>query len=498
MYRAFINLLYMRKNDLKGILLLISMTACLYARAQTMGGVADTLRFQPALEKFRDWYNNRQYDSLYILLGPGVKSALTPDAWKNALDAQVSPAVGNIRPFIFDVVGGGSTVFVANGLTTALALQVSFDKDLLVNGLHVVHAKKDTVAAPKPQTPIPPFSYNSEDLEYDNAGKTVHFGATFSSPKTGGPFTTLLLITGSGIQDRDETVFGHKPFAVIADYLTKKGYAVLRVDDRGAGKTQGDLSNVTSADFAKDVEAGLDYLKTRPEVNRKKLGLLGHSEGGVIAPMVAAQRKDVGFIILWGAPMVGGAITNIEQNRLVLQKAGLGHGAIDAFVDLHTRELGSCAAFSDTTGISANILRVFGEWKKQQPDSILLQLGVSGNTIVGKNCLEIYELLFGRPWMHYFLTHDFAADLSKVKCKVLAINGEKDTQVEPEANLRIIRETLQRSGNRSFTIVELKGLNHLLQTAVTGDYTEYSKIPETIAPLALETIGDWMDKTVGK
>jgi uncharacterized protein len=488
-----------RKNSLNlSILLALSMTACLHAHGQTANGPADTGRFQPVLEKFRDWYNNGRFDSLYALLGPGVKTALSPDAWKNTLDAQVSPAVGTIRPFVFDAVSGGSTVFVANGLTTDLALQVSLDKDLLINGLHVVHAKKDTVAAAKPQTPIPPFRYNSEDLEYDNAGKTVHFGATFTFPKTGGPFTTLLLITGSGIQDRDETVFGHKPFAVIADYLTKKGYAVLRVDDRGAGKTKGDLSNATSADFAKDVEAGLDYLKTRPEVNRKKLGLLGHSEGGVIAPMVAAERKDVGFIILWGAPMVGGAVTNIEQNRLVLQKAGLGHGAIDAFVDLHTRELASGAKFSDTTGMSANILNVFGDWKKQQPDSILRQLGVSGNNVVGKSCLEIYGLLFGRPWMRYFLTHDFAADLSKVRCRVLAINGEKDTQVEPEANLARIRETLQKSGNRSFTIVELKGLNHLLQTAVTGDYTEYSRIQETISPLALETIGNWLDKTVGK
>ena len=498
MHLAFINSLYMRKNDLTATLLLLSMTACLYAHAQTKGGVADTMRFQPVLEKFRNWYNNRQYDSLYALLGPDVKAALIPDAWKNTLDAQVSPAVGSIRPFIFDAAGGGSTVFIANGLTTTLALQVSLDKDLLVNGLHVVHAKKDELAAPKPQTPVHPFSYNSEDLEYDNAGKTVHFGATFTYPKTGGPFTTLLLITGSGIQDRDETVFGHKPFAVIADYLAKKGYAVLRVDDRSAGKTKGDLSNTTSADFAKDVEAGLDYLKTRPEVNRKKLGLLGHSEGGVIAPMVAAERKDVGFIILWGAPMIGGAITNIEQNKLVLQKAGLGHGAIDAFVDLHTRELASFAMRADTVGMNANILRVFGDWKKQQPDSILRQLGVSGNNVVGKSCLEIYGILFGRPWMRYFLTHDFAADLSKVRCKVLAINGEKDTQVEPGPNLAMIKETLQKSGNRSFTTVELKGLNHLLQTADTRDFTEYSKIGETIAPLALDTIGNWLDKTVGK
>ena len=135
----------------------------------------------------------------------------------------------------------------------------------------------------RPQTPYP---YNSDSVEYDNADKTVHLGATLTYPKTGGPFPAAVLITGSGTQDRDETLFGHHPFAVIADYLTRRGYAVLRVDDRGAGLSKGDLTKPTSADFAKDVETSMAWLKTQKEIDPSRIGLIGHSEGGMIAPMI--------------------------------------------------------------------------------------------------------------------------------------------------------------------------------------------------------------------
>jgi pimeloyl-ACP methyl ester carboxylesterase len=483
---------FMRRTDPAKMLLPLLLAFRLSAHGQT-----DTARCQLMLKQFRAWYNDRQYDSLYGLLTPALKAALTPDAWRNTLANQIMPAVGTVGPFVFDVAHAASTVFIANAETQSLALQLSVDKDLLANGLHVVLPKKEATDSRKPQTPVPPYSYNSEELEYDNADKSVHFGATLTYPKTGGPFPTLLLITGSGIQDRDETLLGHKPFAVLADFLTKKGYAVLRVDDRGAGKTKGNVTDASSADFAKDVEAGLDYLETRKEVNPKKLGLLGHSEGGVIAPMVAARRKEVDFIILWGAPMVGGTLINIEQNRLALKKGGIGNAAAAAFIDLHTRELAAFKTFTDTVGLRDKVMSIFRDWKKQQPDSLLQQLYVTGNTIIGKDCFTIYDGLFENPWMRFFLTHDFAGDLSKVGCKVLAINGEKDTQVEPGTNLKKIRETLLKNGNKSITTVELKGLNHLLQTANTGDFSEYANIKETISPLALQVIGDWLDKTVG-
>jgi len=353
------------------------------------------------------------------------------------------------------------------------------------------------VALKRPQTPVPPYNYNSEDVEYDNADKSVHFGATFTYPKTGSNFPTAILITGSGSQDRDETILGHKPFAVLADYLTKKGYAILRIDDRGTGKTTGSLINVTSADFAKDIEAGLAYVKTRNEVNKNKLGLIGHSEGGVIAPMVAAEHKEIDFIVLWAGPMIGGLKTNTEQNGFSLRKAGIDSVAVEAFKQLHSKELSQYAVSADISALHVNVKRVYDEWRKQQPANVLTALGASDSTVVGMTLNNLYDGLYSNSWMRFFITHDFAADLAKVHCRVLALNGDLDTQVDAAANLQLIDDILGKNNpHNPYTIVKLKGLNHLFQTAVTGDVGEYGTIEETIAPQALKTIGDWMGANV--
>lgn len=364
--------------------------------------------------------------------------------------------------------------------------------------LVITHVAQASVAAEvkRPQTPAPPFAYNSQEVEYDNADKTIHFGATLTYPTTGGPFTTVLLITGSGAQDRDETILGHKPFAVLADYLTQKGYAVLRVDDRGVGKTTGSMQQATSADFAKDVEAGIAYLKTRPEVNKQKIGLLGHSEGGVIAPMVAAGDKTISFIILWGGPVAGGLKTNTEQNALALQKAGISADAVTAFKQLHTQALELFKTAKDVTALNAAVKPVFDAWRQQQPANILKSLMVTDSTIIGRSIFTIYDGLYNLPWMRFFISHNFAADLAKVHCPVLAINGQLDTQVDAAENLGLIDSILKKHNKQVYTVLPLKGLNHLLQTAVTGDAGEYEKINETIAPAALDAIGNWMDAHV--
>lgn len=357
---------------------------------------------------------------------------------------------------------------------------------------HVQHA---TAVKPvtRPQTPMPPFSYNTEDVEYDNADKSIHFGATFTYPKTGRPFATMLLITGSGAQDRDETILGHKPFAVLADYLTKRGYAVLRVDDRGVGKTTGSMANATSADFAKDVRAGIAYLKTRNNVDTHKIGLVGHSEGGVIAPMVAAANKDIAFVVLWGAPMAGGLVINTEQNAAALQKAGISSDAVAAFKQLHTKALGLFSAATNTAMLNKQLQEVFTNWRQTQPQAVLTALAVTDSTIIGRRVNNLYDGLYNLSWMRFFITHNFVADLAKVDCPVLAINGELDTQVDAPTNLAIIESVLKKNNNKSYQVVPLKGLNHLLQTAVSGEVSEYANINETISPLALDTIGLWLD-----
>jgi pimeloyl-ACP methyl ester carboxylesterase len=346
----------------------------------------------------------------------------------------------------------------------------------------------------RPQTPKPPYNYFSEDVEYDNANKTLHYGATFTRPNGDGKYPAVIIITGSGTQDRDGTLFGHKLYWVLADYLTKNGIAVLRVDDRGAGKSSegNNIAKVTSADLSHDVEASLNYLETRTDVNKKHLGLIGHSEGGIIAPMVAAKRKDVDFIVLWAGPIVGGAELNTQQNAYSLKRSGVDSIAVKAFINLHRKELALFASSPDTTSLNQKILSVFDTWKKEQPQSISDALHVKGNTIFGQDILKIYDGLYTLPWMRYFITYDPATDLGKVKCRVLAINGSKDTQVDAKSNLARIKEILTKNGNKNFETKELPGLNHLLQTATTGDVSEYEKISETISPDAMKIISDWI------
>ena len=194
----------------------------------------------------------------------------------------------------------------------------------------------------RPQTPKPPFNYVSDSVEYDNADKSLHYGATFTRPKGDGKYPAVIIISGSGTQDRDGTIFGHKVYWVLADYLTKNGIAVLRVDDRGAGKSSlgKDINSATSLDFSHDVEASLNYLETRPDVDKKHLGLIGQSEGGIIAPMVAARQKDVNFIVLWGAPAVGGVKTMAAQISYSLKKSGIDSTATNAFKGLSEQILG--------------------------------------------------------------------------------------------------------------------------------------------------------------
>src|SRR6185312_86399 len=282
----------------------------------------------------------------------------------------------------------------------------------------------------RPQTPKPPFGYYSEDVEYDNADKSLHYGATFTRPNGNGKFPAVIIITGSGTQDRDGTLFGHKLYWVLADYLTKNGIAVLRVDDRGAGKsTTGNKKDVTSLDFSYDVEASLNYLETRGDVDKRRLGLIGHSEGGIIAPMVAARRKDVSFIVMWGAPEVGGAKISAEQNGVALRNAGIDSVAVNAFMQLHFKILKLFPLSQSREVLDQKIQLVFNAWKKEQSQKTLGALYVHDNSIVGKDLFSMYNGIYDIPWWRFMIAYHPEADLSRVKCDVLAVNGEKDRQV---------------------------------------------------------------------
>ncbi len=324
-----------------------------------------------------------------------------------------------------------------------------------------------------PQVPTKPYPYHEEDVTYTNTAQNVTLAATFTTPQGTGPFPAVLLITGSGPQDRDETLLGHKPFLILSDYLTRHGIAVLRADDRGTGKSTGVFGTATTADFATDVEAGVAYLKTRPEVNAHKIGLVGHSEGGVIAPMVAARNKDVAFIVMMAGTGVPGDQVLVAQGEAI--QIASGKDPADAAKDAAKEK---------------EMLAMVETEKDPEVLDKELKEKMAGDVPEGQIGMQIKQIT--SPWFRYFLTYDPATALRKVTCPVLAINGSLDKQVLPSQNLPAIRKALAEAGNKHVEIDELRGVNHLFQTAKTGAPSEYAQIEETMSPVALEKISNWI------
>ena len=325
----------------------------------------------------------------------------------------------------------------------------------------------------RPQNPAQPYPYRAEDLKYPNPAAGIELAGTLTIPAGKGPFPAVVLITGSGQQDRDESLMGHKPFLVLSDYLTRKGIAVLRSDDRGFGGSGGDFAASTTADFATDVESAVAYLKTRPEVDPHRIGLAGHSEGGVIAPMVAARNRDVAFIVMMAGTGVPGDQIIVAQVAAGGEAAGMSHDAAVAAGVKQRRILDLVEQEKDEAVLKQKLKDELQQVPAQQFDTVYRQLT--------------------SPWYRYFLAYDPAPALRKVACPVLAINGEKDTQVPPGLNLPAIRKALQDGGNRYFEVVEMPGLNHLFQHARTGAVSEYGQIEETFAPEAMEKIASWIN-----
>ncbi len=341
------------------------------------------------------------------------------------------------------------------------------------------------------QDPKKPYPYLEEEVSYANPAAGITLAGTLTKPKEGDPFPAVVLITGSGAQDRNEEVMGHRPFLVLADYLTRRGIAVLRVDDRGVGGSTGKIADATSEDFAGDVLAGVNFLKGRSDINPEKIGLIGHSEGGIIAPICASRSKDVAFIVL----MAGTGLTG--EQILYLQSALIAkaNGATDEDVARNRKEQE----------------QIFSLVKKEKDEAVLKQkLTALLKEMLAKRSqkekkalgnLDLYIKNQVRSstsrWFRYFLTYDPKTALRKVICLVLAIDGEKDLQVPPKENLAAIEDALKEAGNTHYTIKLLPGLNHLFQKAQTGSPTNYARIAETINPEALKTIGDWILAQVG-
>lgn len=360
----------------------------------------------------------------------------------------------------------------------------------------ILSRQKTEIANPdsRPQTPMPPFSYNSDSVTYFNADNTIQYGATITYPKTGGPFPVAILITGSGQQDRDETIFHHKPFAVIADFLTKNGIAVLRIDDRGKGLTTGKFAGSTSADFANDVLAAIQYVSRRKDIDKNNIGLIGHSEGGMIAPMVYTKWPHLAFIVSLAGTGISGADILLRQQTAPIKTMGL-DSAYQSYYTLtkFTLETIKNNSNSPDSIILQKIKTYYSEWKSKT--SLSIQEMLHANEASPEDyATQVSDEL--KPWMKFFISTDPAIYWSKVKCPVLALNGEKDIQVYPEQNIPAIQLALEKAGNKKVTVKIFPGLNHLFQHCTACTVKEYGELTETFSPEVLETISNWIKQTI--
>ena len=321
--------------------------------------------------------------------------------------------------------------------------------------------------AKRPQEPTPPYPYREEQVSFPNAKAGIRFAGTLTLPASPAAAPAVLLITGSGSQDRDETVAGHKPFLVLADTLTRRGIAVLRVDDRGVGGSGGRPETATSEDFVGDVLAGVEYLKGRKDIDASHIGLVGHSEGGLIAPIAATRSKDVAFIVLMAGPGITGEQILYLQGAAIMRANGASDAAIAANREVQQKLFDLIRTEKDDAAAKEKI-KAFAPGQER----------------------------VATPWFRYFVDYDPVPVLQKVTCPVLAINGEKDLQVPFRENLDAIGKALRAGGNQDVTTLSMPNLNHLFQTSQTGAPAEYAKIEETINPAALDAVTAWILKRV--
>jgi len=338
----------------------------------------------------------------------------------------------------------------------------------------------------RPQEPVEPFPYTAEEVEYTNDAAGITLAGTLTLPEGGGPFTAAILISGSGAQDRDEFILGHKPFLVLADHLTRNGIAVLRVDDRGVGGSTGDPLRATSEDFAGDVLAGVEYLKGRGEIDAGRIGLVGHSEGGIIAPMVAARSDDVAYTVLMAAPGLVGEELLYLQAKLIAAAGGIDADIVEENRAIQAEIFSVLKQEIDDAAMEEKLTAAFREAFEALPEE-------QREAVDPEQYFKMKVATVQNPWFRFFLTYDPAQTLGEVRCPVLAITGETDLQAPPDPNLAIIGAALNEGGNEHVTLMELPGLNHLFQTSETGAPSEYGQIEETMSPILLDAVADWIN-----
>lgn len=398
----------------------------------------------------------------------------SPDQGARGIPVHGPTVEGGIVRFLVPAIGGrfeGTRSEDGKTLTGALS------QGGVTLPLVLTHSVATVEVINRPQTPKPPFPYRSENVTIDNpAAPGVRLGATLTLPEGEGPFPAAVLITGTGPQDRDETILDHKPFAVWADALTRRGIAVLRYDDRGVAGSTGDFAAATGVDFASDARAAFDWLKARPEVDPARIGMIGHSEGGVFAPIAVQQGADPAWMVMLAGPAASGAEIIQEQQRRFTTAAGAAPEVVEEGNRLQRRFMAAVVANAAD-----------GEAVRRAVTAIALENGATPDAAARTGAQ------MSNAWYRGYIAHDPAESLRTLRIPLLAVYGEKDLQVLASQNAPLMRQYRPDAD-----VVVLPGLNHLFQPATTGLMTEYGQIETTLDPSVISTVVDWVVKTTAR
>jgi len=332
----------------------------------------------------------------------------------------------------------------------------------------------------RPQNPEKPYPYKVEEVSFAAADGKANLAATLTLPQSNASFPAVLLLGGSGPNDRDETTAGHKTFLVLSDFLTRRGIAVLRYDKRGIAQSTGNYAAATLEDFAQDAESALAYLKSRKEVDAKRLGIIGHSEGGILGSLVATRSTDVSWLVLMGTPVTTGERTLLRQSELIARTGGLPEEQITRSLEFDRN------AYAVVRGEKNP------EAMEKRLNVLVEQSGLS--QAMPPAALQAQIRVMSSPWFRDFLIYDPEPVLEKLQCPVLALSGDRDLQVDSTENVPLLRRVYEMSGNKDFTVVEIEGVNHLFQTAQSGSPALYGAIEETMAPSVLTMVANWIAK----